>query len=175
MKNLSVLFECFELEYPVSMKVFSLISFSMLWWSAFLQVMQYTLSLASSQCIQVHFTAQKVSKCGKMRSRITPNTVIFYAVFIMPRIQIFSWDMKRYLDDLLSILFLYAKHSFRKLLLDFLNLKTFLMVKIFRMLFNRLLSLNWSGNLVTYQLLRPNIKNFYENNRLYIIIRVLHQ
>ena len=61
--------------------------------------------------------------------------------------------MKSFLADLLSILFLNAKHLVQKLFFDFLNLEASQMGSNFLVLFHHLLSLNWSGYLVMCQLL----------------------
>ena len=104
--------------------------------------------------------------------------------FIVPRrqkllsfFQIFSWDMKSFFADLLSVFFLNAKHPVRKLFFDVFNLQASQMESNFLVLFHHLLWLNWSEYLVMCQLLAPQhqelVRNFYENNRLNMIIRVL--
>ena len=69
--------------------------------------------------------------------------------------QIFSWDMKSFLADLLSNFSLNAKHLVRKLFFDFLNLETSQMRSNFLVLYHHLLLLNWSEYLVMCQLLAP--------------------
>ena len=84
-KPLSTLLACFQLEYPVLMKKFStLISFTMLWLSAFLQMIQYALSSALPYCSQVCLLYQVGKKF----------TLLFQTI---------SWDLKSFLLDLFSI------------------------------------------------------------------------